>query len=330
MCNSCIINKPLTINALLKGDPTRTLTLRRRFEADLVRRFKRIRKDISASIDPNDAFGLREVDHTLPGIQIYEALPPKAFAFDRDPAKINKFMEWLNIQINEGVLEIFPGQQVGTAIEDAWTNKYIQSAYQQGILRARQELRKKGYDVPVDDRLTGTIQAGFNQPFHIDKVGAIYTRTYRGLKGITDEMDKQISSVLAQGIAEGRGPKELAKTIVDRVDKIGITRARILARTEVIRAHHTATIQEYRNWGVEGVSVLAEWSTAGDGRVCERCSAMARKDNGLGRGIYTLDQISGLIPLHPQCRCIALPLDVTENELLRQKAQEAVIEVPIL
>jgi len=154
-------------------------------------------------------------------------------------------------------------------------------------------------------------------------VGLIYTRTYRGLKGITDEMDKQISQVLAQGMAEGRNPNTIAKALADRVDKIGITRARILARTEVIRAHHTATIQEYKNWGVVGVKVLAEWVTAGDSRVCPDCLRMSRKDNGFGKGIYTLDQIAGLIPLHPQCRCVALPMDITDNEELQEKLREA-------
>ena len=61
-----------------------------------------------------------------------------------------------------------------------------------------------------------------------------------------------------------------------------------------------ATIQEYRNWGVEGVTILGEWKTAGDDRVCEKCASME------GR-VFTLDEIEPLIPLHPQCRCIALP-----------------------
>jgi SPP1 gp7 family putative phage head morphogenesis protein len=61
-----------------------------------------------------------------------------------------------------------------------------------------------------------------------------------------------------------------------------------------------ATIQEYRNFGVLGVSVQAEWKTAGDDRVCITCSRMEGK-------IYTLDEIEPMIPLHPQCRCIALP-----------------------
>jgi very-short-patch-repair endonuclease len=68
----------------------------------------------------------------------------------------------------------------------------------------------------------------------------------------------------------------------------------MIARTETIRAHHMATIQEYRNWAVFDIIVQAEWMTAGDNRVCDRCASMQGN-------IYTLDQIEGMIPLHPQC-----------------------------
>ena len=73
-----------------------------------------------------------------------------------------------------------------------------------------------------------------------------------------------------------------------------------MARTEVIRAHHQATIAEYRQFGVEGVNVKAEWLTAGYG-VCQQCLDLERG------GPYTLDQSEGTIPAHVNCRCCAIP-----------------------
>jgi SPP1 gp7 family putative phage head morphogenesis protein len=75
-----------------------------------------------------------------------------------------------------------------------------------------------------------------------------------------------------------------------------------LARTELIRAHHLATIQEYRNWELLDIRVKAEWATARDDRVCPKCAALDGK-------VFTLDEIEPMIPLHPNCRCIALPWD---------------------
>ena len=72
-------------------------------------------------------------------------------------------------------------------------------------------------------------------------------------------------------------------------------RAETLARTEIIRAHHMANMQEYKNWGATGFEVIAEWSTAGDERVCDECA-------GYHENRYTMQAIEHAIPVHPQCR----------------------------
>jgi len=53
---------------------------------------------------------------------------------------------------------------------------------------------------------------------------------------------------------------------------------------------------------VEGVRIQAEFVTVGDDRVCPDCLDLA------SGGPYTLEEIEGMIPAHPMCRCIALPL----------------------
>lgn len=153
-------------------------------------------------------------------------------------------------------------------------------------------------------------------PFHMDRVGVLFTRVYNDLKGITEQMDAQISRILAQGMIDGDGPALIARKLIavingEGIDKLGIRdtlgrfipamrRAEMLARTEMIRAYHLATIQEYRNWGVLGIKVLGEWKTAGDDRVCEECASLEGK-------VFTLDEIEPMIPVHPLCRCLALP-----------------------
>jgi SPP1 gp7 family putative phage head morphogenesis protein len=182
-------------------------------------------------------------------------------------------------------------------------------------------MQKNNRKIPSID-VTGGMNVVFNSPFHADRVGLLYTRTFTDLQGITNEMDRQLSTILGQSMAEGRGPREIARvlnrTITGPSGDLGITdtlgrhipakvRAEMLARTEVIRAHHQATIQEYRNWGVYGVKVKAEWQTTEDGRVCDRCSSMNGKE-------FTLEEIEALIPAHPRCRCVALPVDQTDLE----------------
>lgn len=287
-------------------DPTRTITLRRAFVADAKRRFNALARVIRVSIVDNDCFGLNDDAPTaITGLSrggltmVSNRAPtpagPKAFDFNRTASKVDAFMAWLDEQEDAGILEITrrPGSIRG--FEQAWTDVYIQSAYQKGIVSARAKLRRAGADVPTfEPGDSQAISAAMNGPAHADRAALAYTRTFNELKGIDNAMDQQISGVLAQGLIDGKRGPELASVIVDRVHKIGRTRAVILARTEITRAHHMATIQEYRQAGIEGVQVEAEWSTAGDSRVCPICRQ-------LDGAIMSLDEAEGLIPRHPQC-----------------------------
>ena len=300
-------------------DPTRTTVLRNAFAHEMRKRFCALTRVIWQAVFEDDVFGLRAgfyQELTSPGRQ--------AFVFPRSADKVSAFMTWLQGQVDIGILEVRELAQVGIGVEGAWTNKYIYDSYKRGVIRARYELQKAGFNVPGIDA-TGGIEISLSTPFHIDRLGLLYTRTFSGLQGITASMDTQISRVLAQGIADGDNPRLLARKLISTINGTGMgdlaitdtlgrfipaqRRAEMLARTEIIRAHHQATIQEYRNWAVEGVYIQAEWMTAGDDRVCNEC--WGQVGNGdLPGGYYSLDVIEKMIPLHPQCRCIALPFKV--------------------
>lgn len=288
---------PLSVNVRTRQrkrrrfpDPTHTTGIRRAFERDMVRRFKSLRRDIVTTIVKNDGFGLRGAPVVNePGRQFQ-------FAFPRAGDKVSAFMEWLRQQQNATVLELQRGTAMRTAAERSWANVYIDGAYQRGIRQAGSELRAAG--ATVSDRY---LDAAFNLPVHADRVGLIYTRSYSDLVGITEVMDTQISRVLAQGLIDGLGPMDLARQIVDRVDGIGIARARTLARTEIIAAHAEASLNSYEEAGLEGVAVTAEFSTAQDNAVCPECEELEGKT-------FLLEEARGIIPVHPNCRCAFIPV----------------------
>jgi SPP1 gp7 family putative phage head morphogenesis protein len=228
------------------------------------------------------------------GLETNKVAPPPRFDFKRDPEKVSAFIDWLRRSHQDGILELRRGTAQRSA-PGAWQDIYIQSAYQKGLQQAASQMRKAG--ARVDQSF---VDAAFLRPVHADRVGLIYTRAYTDLKGITDAMDAGISRVLAQGIAEGVEPMEMARRIVDRVVGIGIARARTLARTEIIGSHAAATLNSFKEAGLEGVNVLAEFATAGDNKVCERCAALEGK-------LYSIEEAEGLIPVHPNCRCTFIP-----------------------
>lgn len=307
--------------AVSRYDPTRTTHLRNAFVRDLNKRFRALRGTIRRAIIEQDCFGYSSLDKEFKVVTFLPAgrqagtasdfsLPDrKAFAFFRSEEKVNAFMDWLQRQEAKGILEIGTMQQIGTSIETAWANKYIKDSYQRGVQRARWEMKSAGYKVPSISE-TGGILASMATPFHVERLGLLYSRVFQELKGITSQMDTQISRVLTQGIADGENPRELAKlltrTISGPVGDLGITdtlgrfipaerRARTLARTEIIRAHSQGMIQEAKSWSVEEVYVKAEWVTAGY-HVCPLCEALEGK-------VFSLDEAMNLIPYHPNCRC---------------------------
>jgi SPP1 gp7 family putative phage head morphogenesis protein len=277
---------------------------------------------IRISIVDNDAFGIQPdnltfLEQQLTNQQLLPLSPlrSKAFAFNTTAEKIAGFMEWLESQEERGILEIVRRPGIRPGIQAGWSDIYIDSAYQKGIRRARAEMRKLGLPVPSLESVPGGIGAVMNQPVHADRVAVLYARTFEDLKTVAGQMNAQIrreladglTTGLARGIAEGKNPNVIARELVrdlnNRVTKIGITRARTIARTEIIRAHHLATIAEYRQADSEMlVEVKAEWSTAGDDRVCSICIDFEANNP------YTLDEIEPLIPAHANCRCSALPL----------------------
>jgi SPP1 gp7 family putative phage head morphogenesis protein len=297
----------LMVNVRTGYDPTRTTVLRNTMVRESNRRFDYIAKLIKKAVDDEDLFGLSIQTNQTPG--------QNAFAFKLNIQKVEEFNRWLQEQVMLGIIDITEIPRVGTSIVDSWTNKYIVESYQRGVRRARQEMIRAGYVIPLLEA-TGGILGAMAVPLHVDAVGLLYIRMFNELRGITDQMEQYISRLLAQGLIDGVNPKILAQRLIAAINGAGgdlsITdtlgrfipakrRAEIMVRTELIRAHHYATINEYKNWGVLGVNVMAEFKTAGDDRVCNVC-------NSLEGQIFTLDEILPMIPVHPQCRCVALPL----------------------
>ena len=277
------------------ADPTRTTTLRNAFANDAKRRFSKISKEITLLVDTNDSFGLKEQVFT-------NVTSPRSFSFMTDDQKIVAFLAWIRSQIEKNIFDGYAGPEVTDAF---WSNLYVRRAYDKGLERAYSELNKTGqlgsissFSSLPKESIVASLGA---TPINIERARSLYTRVFENLKGITASMSSEMARVLGDGFLKGDNPKVIAKALNSTVSKIGKNRSILLARTEVIRAHHLANIQTYRQAGLQGVKVRAEWSTAGDSRVCAKCASL----EGI---IFDLDTIENMIPLHPLCRCVAIPI----------------------
>lgn len=278
-------------------DPTHTTAVRIAFEQEVNKRFADFRKLVRTAVVGRDVFGLakRATSNALPGQAAYD--------FPKSADQVSAFMKWVDQQSSLGILGVEYGTPVRSASQSAWANVYLQTSYQKGLAQAANELRSAG--VQVSPQWVGS---AFYRPINAEAVGQIYTRSYEELQNVTEVMADQMRDVLATGLADGIGANELADLLSGRVDSIGRTRARTIARTEVISAHATATLSAYKEAGIEGVGVRAEWGTAGDDSVCPECEDMEGQT-------FTMEEAEGMIPLHPNCRCAWLPVVSNPQDL---------------
>lgn len=273
-----------------RTDPTRTKTTRRRFSQHLRARFDALKWHINRALVDRDVFGLSSGRGNSVAENVdtdRDVTPsPKQWADIPDAEAIAAFDSWLDSAMDREILEKYEG------------DTYLREGYLKGVKHADSGLR--GADLADPD--VDNVAAVLRRPVHRDGLGRIYTRTYQSLEGVTEATANQMRRELADGLARGDNPRKIARNLNDRVEKIGRTRATVVSRTEVIRAHSESSLTRYKEIaGPETtVTVRAEVLTADDDRVCEECASLE------GRA-FSLDEARGVIPIHPQCRCTWLP-----------------------
>lgn len=265
-----------------RNDPSRTNGVVRLYIGDLNRRWERIASLIWQTIVVNDALRLGDT-RTL-------ARPATRFDFRSDPeGKIEDFVAWLNDALDDEVLEIVRGPAGRITRNTRWQGVYVRSAYSRGLEHAQRELRRAGARLPAE-----AIADLFNAPIHADTLRILYTRQFSELQGITRATEQRIARVLTDGLARGLGPREMARNMRKQVKTIGVNRSKVLARTETINAHATATLNRFEQVGVREIVGESEFLSARDDRVCPDCEALDGQR-------FTLSEARGIIPVHAQC-----------------------------
>lgn len=303
------------------GGPTRTKTIQDDFSAKFWKRWRRVKGLVRETVVENDALRLRDesdagpvdasalsvnaddpdwwaayVDERRRGVVNASAADDFDFPTDDDGEAIDAFLDWLRGALDDELLEVDRGPNGEPINRSNWTDVFIRRAYGRGLKFANGRLREAGADVEAIDP-----SRAFNRPIHSKTLSRLYTRAFRELEGITEAVGQQVSRELTEGFAQGWNPRKIASAINDRVESIGYVRSKTLARTEVIKAHADSTLNRYKEEGVDDVAGKAEFDTAGDADVCSICRPLEGE-------VMSIAEASGLIPLHPNCRCAWLPV----------------------
>jgi len=250
-----------------RDEPTRVISIRKRYARRLRGRWQDINAATRKGIIENDALALQTE-------ALVDAPQANQFDFPTDVRKAEAFRNWLDRQTEREFLQQF-GQD----------NEFVMRAYKRGVEDANTELRALG--LAESEVATSALQL----PVHQDQLERLFTRNFRALEGMTNATGREMSRVLSEGLAAGDGPRDIAKDLADRIDAVGETRATTIARTEVMNSHNAGRLQEWERAGVQQVGVLIA-NTA-----CPQCQAYKAGEP------YPATEAYGNLPFHPNCRC---------------------------
>jgi SPP1 gp7 family putative phage head morphogenesis protein len=263
-----------------RRDPQNSNRLRKRYDKDMTARFKAISRNVTTVVDREDSFGLKPRD--TPQRQLAALFTNQRWAGLQDAEKVEAFRAWLQDQMQRGLLQN----------EAAWQTEYLKSSHTAGL---QSTVR---VDLAADVLSQASANFAVSQPTASAQL--LYTRAFHALEGITQHMDTQLSRILTEGFVKGQSARDVARTMTAEITNITKRRAIVMARTELARVYAEAQLDGFARDGLANVQLFAEWSTAGDDRVCPKCLPMD------GR-IMTIQEARGLIPFHPLCRCAWIP-----------------------
>ncbi len=291
-----------TLSKKRKSDPTGTWPIVKRLIQSLRKRLSNLSSDIRRLLLVTRVFDKR---YSVQNVAI-AAPSPGDWGFLSSEQQLARFTEWLMNEIN------------GTIItpDDPWWDAYVREGYEKGFRDAHEFAMRHGVGgISLEDgfQLPGfssdaDIRLALSMPVHQDKLNLIASRLFNELEGMTDDMANRLARTLVDGLIAGDGPRDIARILADEIG-ISRTRAETIARTEIIRAHAEGQLDSLSRLGITEFQLLAEWSTAGDDRVCPRCYDR----QGL---VLSLQEARGAIPLHPRCRCTWIPANVGSQGVL--------------
>lgn len=138
------------------------------------------------------------------------------------------------------------------------------------------------------------------------------------IKGMNETTAKRLKKTLSEGVSAGEGVPGLSERVKDVFDVATHSRARTIARTEVLRATSFADLESFKE---SKVVEKVEWFTAMDERVRETHNAAHGQVRVLGE-LFNVggDQMEaprmGSFPEENiNCRCILVPITVLEKDL---------------
>lgn len=132
-------------------------------------------------------------------------------------------------------------------------------------------------------------------------------RRIAGLVDLTAEQTLAVEALIAQALQSGMSEMQARKKAEAFAASLRKERARLIARTEMLRAanaaQESAVQQAYRAGWIDPAITKRVWIAALDSKTCPICAAMAGVEVGFHELFQTPVGPLRHPPAHPGCRC---------------------------
>lgn len=152
-------------------------------------------------------------------------------------------------------------------------------------------------------------------PFNVGKVVADNVEKFT--QSMLDTDRDSLNLLITNGVEQGLGIPEIRSSITSKFEDISKNQSTRITRTEVMRASNMGNLDAYKQSGiVEG----KQWLAAG---ADDDCAAYDGETTTLEAGFYSSDSEfqDGDPPLHPNCKCVIIPI-VTASGKPPEDAEE--------
>lgn len=176
------------------------------------------------------------------------------------------FREWLETELDTTVVEpAYSRRQIERG--DHYTGRIVREFHEHGIELAHAHLKEAGashrvLEVPPDAVLRDDNPQFGGEGIHHEYLTENYDEIYSDVVDVARETSKQAYREYRDAAREGATLSDTLSRIIDRIEKVGITRTDLVARTKLIQVINDAVLARYDQLGVTEVGVEIEAPTS--------------------------------------------------------------------
>jgi HK97 family phage portal protein len=157
-------------------------------------------------------------------------------------------------------------------------------------------------------------------PYNV--TGTVQSNVAKFTQSMLDTDRETLSNLILEGLDEGLSVPEIRNNISDKFADINKLQSSRITRTEVMRASNMGNLDAFKQ---SGIVEAKQWLTAG---ATDECAQYEGKTASLDGNFYsdTDEFADGDPPLHPNCRCVLIPVVIASEKFVAPDNSKALAE----